>query len=569
MFYSSGLWQVVGLFAILLRYSFAQDELEIYDYNDNECGERLVKRQELVKGGYSTHPGDWPWHAALYHRGFNSRDFEYACGSTIVHRYLVITAAHCVTFATSRRKIPSDNMQLRLGRFNLMNNEEEYAEEFSVIDTIVHEGYRPTTLENDIAILRVEIPIIFNDYIQPVCLWKRDDGFDLPNVYNQPGTVVGWGLSENNRIGTTLNEAQMPVVNSWTCLASDRAFFGRFLQSKAFCAGYKNGTGVCNGDSGGGMFFQFQNRWYLKGIVSFSSVNDYSGWCNLRQYIGFTDASQYIDWVYENTPTSGNDDPILGHPNMRLINQGNCGRNEHMPEMDEDRKPILNQYPWMVALQAKTTTEYVPCNGVLLNRNYVLTAECYDLQYEITATLGDYDTSRTKDCGKVYGNMQCLSAVQTVSVSQFIRKDDLVLVRLSDPADIGRRQNIEAICLPVTPEQRIRLYNRYIMTGWKESGSDATILQRALLEAIDLNKCRAKFKGRIDSKTICVWNLEDPNRSVACNDYTPGSALQAIDQKSKRYLLYGVLRYISYCSVPEQYIAISEYLLWILDNIRR
>uniref|UniRef100_A0A182I0Y6 Peptidase S1 domain-containing protein n=1 Tax=Anopheles arabiensis TaxID=7173 RepID=A0A182I0Y6_ANOAR len=415
-------------------------------------------------------------------------------------------------------------MQLRLGRFNLMNNEEEYAEEFSVNDTIVHEGYRPTTLENDIAILRVEIPIIFNDYIQPVCLWKRDDGFDLPNVYNQPGTVVGWGLSENNRIGTTLNEAQMPVVNSWTCLASDRAFFGRFLQSKAFCAGYKNGE----------LFYD-----------------------------------AYIDWVYENTPTSGNDDPILGHPNMRLINQGNCGRNEHMPEMDEDRKPILNQYPWMVVLQAKTTTEYVPCNGVLLNRNYVLTAECYDLQYEITATLGDYDTSRTKDCGKVYGNMQCLSAVQTVSVSQFIRKDDLVLVRLSDPADIGRRQNIEAICLPVTPEQRIRLYNRYIMTGWKESGSDATILQRALLEAIGLNKCRAKFKGRIDSKTICVWNLEDPNRSVACNDYTPGSALQAIDQKSKRYLLYGVLRYISYCSVPEQYIAISEYLLWILDNIRR
>uniref|UniRef100_A0A182WRD9 Peptidase S1 domain-containing protein n=1 Tax=Anopheles quadriannulatus TaxID=34691 RepID=A0A182WRD9_ANOQN len=325
-------------------------------------------------------------------------------------------------------------MQLRLGRFNLMNNEEEYAEELSVIDTIVHEGYRPTTLENDIAILRVEIPIIFNDYIQPVCLWKRDDGLDLPNVYNQPGT--------------------------------------------------------------------------------------------------------YIDWVYENTPTSGNDDPILGHPNMRLINQGNCGRNEHMPELDEDRKPILNQYPWMVVLQAKTTTEYIPCNGVLLNRNYVLTAECYDLQYEITVTLGDYDTSRTKDCGKVYGEIKCLSAVQTVSVSQFIRKDDLVLARLSDPAEIGGRQNIEAICLPVTPEQRERLYNRYIMTGWKESGSDATILQRALLEAIDLNKCRAEFKGRIDSKTICVWNLEDPNRSVACNDYTPGSALQAIDQKSKRYLLY-------------------------------
>uniref|UniRef100_A0A182VI31 Peptidase S1 domain-containing protein n=1 Tax=Anopheles merus TaxID=30066 RepID=A0A182VI31_ANOME len=200
----------------------------------------MVKRKGLVKGGYSTQPGDWPWHAALYHRGINSAGFEYACGGSIVHRYLVVTAAHCVTLATSRRKIPADNMQLRLGRFNLMNNEEEYAEEFNVIETIMHEGYRPTTFENDIAILRVEIPMIFNDYIQPVCLWKRDEGVVLPWVYNHYGTVVGWGLSEDNTIGTTLNEARMPVVDSWTCLASDRAFFGKFLQSKAFCAGYKN-----------------------------------------------------------------------------------------------------------------------------------------------------------------------------------------------------------------------------------------------------------------------------------------------------------------------------------------
>ncbi|EAA45022.4 AGAP010662-PA, partial [Anopheles gambiae str. PEST] len=584
------------LFAILLlhnvRYSFAQDELHINDYNDNECGERMVKRKGLVKGGYSTQPGDWPWHAALYHRGINSAGFEYACGGSIVHRYLVLTAAHCVTLATSRRKIPAENMQLRLGRFNLMNNEEEYAEEFDVIETIMHEGYRPTTFENDIAILRVEIPIIFNDYIQPVCLWKRDDGVVLPWFYNQPGTVVGWGLSEDNMIGTTLNEARMPVVDSWTCLASDRAFFGKFLQSKAFCAGYKNGTGVCNGDSGGGMFFQFQNRWYLKGVVSFSNTNDYSGVCNLKQYIGFTDASQYIDWVYDNTPISGIDDPILGHPHIRLINQGNCGRNNHMQELDENRKPILNQYPWMAILANPTTTEYVPCNGVLLNRNYVLAGNCikiyvkfkltcimhyyYSAGEEVIVTLGDYDTSRTKDC--IDEERICVPAVQTVSVSQIIRKDALALVRLAVPADIGGRENIEAICLPVTPEQRERLYNRYIMTGWKESGTDATFLQRALLNVVDNNKCwdenssnTGQFTGsdRMDSRVICAWNLSNYSRSPHCNDYQPGSAIQAIDHKSNRYLLYGLQTGISYCDGPERYMAVSKYLLWILDNLRR
>ena len=238
-------WQVAGIFAILLLhnvcYSFAQDELQIKDFNDNECGKRLAQREGLVKGGYSTRPGDWPWHVALYQRGINSDGFEYACGGSIVHRYLVLTAAHCVTFAASRRKIPTENLQLKMGRFNLSNDAEEHAEEFSVIETIVHVGFRPTTFENDIAILRVEIPIIFNDYIQPVCLWKRDDGFVLPSVHDQSGTVVGWGLSEENRLGAVLNEALMPVVDSLTCLASDRAFFGRLVYSKAFCAGYKNG----------------------------------------------------------------------------------------------------------------------------------------------------------------------------------------------------------------------------------------------------------------------------------------------------------------------------------------
>uniref|UniRef100_A0A182I636 Uncharacterized protein n=1 Tax=Anopheles arabiensis TaxID=7173 RepID=A0A182I636_ANOAR len=489
MVHGTGPWHVcfAGLFSILLlhnvRYSFAQDELHINDYNDNECGERMVKRKGLVKGGYSTQPGDWPWHVALYHRGINSAGFEYACGGSIVHRYMVVTAAHCVTLATS-----------------------------------------------------------------------------------------------HNTIGTTLNEARMPVVDSWTCLASDRAFFGKFIQSKAFCAGYKNGTGVCNGDSGGGMFFHFQNRWYLKGVVSFSNTNDYSGVCNLKQYIGFTDASQYIDWVYNNTPISGIDDPILRHPNIRLINQGSCGRNEHMEELDENRKPILNQYPWMAILANPTTTEYVPCNGVLLNRNYVLAGNCWQITAgeEVIVTLGDYDTSRTKDC--IDEDRSCVPAVQTVYVSQIIRKDDLALVRLAVPADIGGRENIEAICLPVTPEQRDRLYNRYIMTGWKESGTDSTFLQRALLDVVHTKQCWAEyqesyheFRGsdQMDSRIICARNLNNRSRSPQCNDYQPGSAIQAIDQKSDRYLLYGLQVGIGYCEVPEQYKAISKYLLWILDNIRR
>ncbi|XP_053675191.1 polyserase-2-like [Anopheles nili] len=572
-----------GLFLVFLLSStlgvFAEnDPFLSSDYNDDECGKRLTQREGLVKAGYATRPGDWPWHVALYQRGVNSDGFEYACGASIVHRYLLLTAAHCVTFAASRRLIPTENLLLKMGRFNLSNEVEEHAEEFNVIETIVHAGFRPTTFENDIAILRVEIPMIFNDFIQPVCLWKRDDGHVLPNVYQQPGTVVGWGLNDENRYESALNEARMPVVDSLTCLESDRTFFGRLLYSKAYCAGFKNGTGVCNGDSGGGMFFQFQNRWYLKGLVSFSNTIDSTNVCNLKQYIGFTDVAQYIDWLYENTPNSGIDDPILGHPNIRLINQGKCGQNQHVYEFAEERKPILKQYPWMVTVRHPfANSEYVPCNGVLLNRNYILTTNCVDLQDFISVTLGDYDTSKTKDCAMVDGRNECISVVQTVSVGQLYRKDNLILARLTIPAVIGLRDHIQAICLPVTPQQRSRLYNRYIMTGWKESGSDSTIMQRALLDVVDTNTCRSEFQAargasdastQIDGKIICARNPVNRSRSPNCNDYQQGSAIQAIEKKSNRYLLYGLQTSISYCSKPEKYIAISKYLEWILDNIR-
>ena len=200
----------------------------------------------------------------------------------------------------------------------------------------------------------------------------------------------------------------------------------------------------------------------------------------------------------------------------------------------------------------------------------------YSAGEEVIVTLGDYDTSRTKDC--IDEERICVPAVQTVSVSQIIRKDALALVRLAVPADIGGRENIEAICLPVTPEQRERLYNRYIMTGWKESGTDATFLQRALLNVVDNNKCwdenssnTGQFTGsdRMDNRVICAWNLSNYSRSPHCNDYQPGSAIQAIDHKSNRYLLYGLQTGISYCDGPERYMAVSKYLLWILDNLRR
>ncbi|XP_062559646.1 polyserase-2-like [Armigeres subalbatus] len=551
---------------------------EVY-FDDKTCGFQLAPLEGLIKNGFKSRPGEWPWHVALFHRTPNGMEFDYQCAGTLVHKYLVVTAAHCVTLRSSRKRMAPANVLVKVGRFNISERQEEQGSDHEVELVLSHRDYKPLTFENDIAILKLKVPAILTPYVQPICLWKRDDGVVLPDVSRSSGTVVGWGLTENDTVSSTLNQAFMPVVSIHDCLESDRNFFGHLLNAKSFCAGFKNGTGVCNGDSGGGMYFKHLKQWYLKGVVSFSNIVDTRKICNLKQYVGFTDAAKYLEWIYENAPINPNEDPVLGHPNVRLINQGDCGKNEYIFGYSEDRKPVIQQYLWMAALRHPfQNQQYVPCNGVLINRNYILTTNCVDWHDEVSVTLGDYNTGDVRDCHpRDDDEYFCSDPVQTTTVAEYFQKDQLVLARLSSPAIIGRREHIEAICLPVEPELRNRIFPKYILTGWKESGEDSKLLQRAIVDVIHQNVCRNEMKKvpyaseeekNITESIVCVRNLEDSTKSPRCEDYQPGTTLQAIEKKSNRYFLFGVQTGISYCTQPERFIAIAKYMEWILDNIR-
>ena len=56
-------------------------------------------------------------------------------------------------------------------------------------------------------------------------------------------------------IADELSFIKMPIVNIETCLYSNPDFFARVTNDRTFCAGFLNGSTVCNGDSGGDLFF--------------------------------------------------------------------------------------------------------------------------------------------------------------------------------------------------------------------------------------------------------------------------------------------------------------------------
>lgn len=61
--------------------------------------------------------------------------------------------------------------------------------------------------------------------------------------------------------------------------------------------GFRNGSGPCNGDSGGGFMMLRDGRWTLRGVVSMSIADQ--GRCDLSQYLVFTDVSKFSDWILE------------------------------------------------------------------------------------------------------------------------------------------------------------------------------------------------------------------------------------------------------------------------------
>ncbi|XP_037031047.1 limulus clotting factor C-like [Bradysia coprophila] len=263
------------------------------------CGRRLVNHEALIVNGHTSKEGDWPWHTGILHIEIN-RNIEYKCGGTLLNTDSVLTAAHCVY--ENDRPIVADRVLAQLGRHNLKISG-THSQDIEVYQVSIHPNYNVSSLVNDIAIIRLATKATFNNYVQPICLWDSDKK-DLSEVVGKYGTVVGFGITENDQISYTLQQAAIPVVDLATCLESDRNFFGNFLSDSTFCAGYLNGTNACNGDSGGGLTFEENGVYRIRGIVSLTQVRPGSQvrLCKTDQYVVFTDVAKHVQWIREIVP---------------------------------------------------------------------------------------------------------------------------------------------------------------------------------------------------------------------------------------------------------------------------
>ena len=99
-------------------------------------------------------------------------------------------------------------------------------------------------------------------YIRPIALW-----IEHVKPINLEGFVAGWGQSEDlksnhEEIPTKL---KIPIHENEDCWLKDRGLFP-IASKRTFCAGRRDGSGICFGDSGRGLSINIGSIYYLEGL---------------------------------------------------------------------------------------------------------------------------------------------------------------------------------------------------------------------------------------------------------------------------------------------------------------
>jgi len=238
----------------------------------DDCG--LPSTRGRVIGGIDSVRGQWPWQAAIY------IDNVFQCGGTLIKPNWVVTAAHCISLSdvASYKVVLGDNDRSVVS----------FKEKHFFVDRIV-EHPQFDNMANDIALIKLSVPVRLNSYIKTICLPKEDEEVPIGSKC----FTTGWGVLDQDLYSMKLKYGNLKVISNKDCNENNSKY--NTISKGMVCATNSNEiTTTCHGDSGGPLACQNMNgRWYLHGTTTWGSPT-----CNAKDaYSVFTRITEYSKWI--------------------------------------------------------------------------------------------------------------------------------------------------------------------------------------------------------------------------------------------------------------------------------
>jgi secreted trypsin-like serine protease len=185
----------------------------------------------LIIGGTEADINEFPHMVAIGFRQKGYRNYDYACGGSLISNQYVLTAAHC-------NKMNRRPLVVMLGTINL----DSYDSKIEEIEKFIsYPYYNSITNYGDIALIKLKNSLDFSDKLVPACLPKLNMNLEI----NSKATATGWGHTEYAGEATKkLHKVTLEILDSFYC----RRLYGDKFNNEQICAGDLTGKkDTCQG----------------------------------------------------------------------------------------------------------------------------------------------------------------------------------------------------------------------------------------------------------------------------------------------------------------------------------